>query len=151
MFRLGDRFVVHADGSYRNSDDLRIGGSLLSPALQAEALEFAADQNALGNTVEAANARNWAAARERLPNSDVKTWSAGVGAAFIDDGGNLGVSFNVYDTQYGIAERPDFAAEIGGDGVSIDLRQYRFDLRGEVELGNGLLEKLAAAHWLCRL
>jgi iron complex outermembrane receptor protein len=139
---LSDRFVVHADGSYRNSGDLRIGGSLLSPTLRAEALDFAADQDALGNMVEADNARNWAAARGRLPNSDVKTWSAGVGAAFIDDGGNLGVSFNIFDTQYGIAERPDFAAEIEEDGVSIDLKQYRFDLRGEVELGSGFLDKL---------
>ena len=139
---VGDRFVVHADGSYRNSDDLRIGGPLLSPTLRAEALVFAADQATLGNTTKAANARNWAAARGRLPNSDVKTWSAGVGAAFIDDGGNLGVSFNVYDTQYGIAERPDFAAPIEGDGVSIDLRQYRFDLRGELELGDGFLQTL---------
>jgi iron complex outermembrane recepter protein len=139
---LGDRFVVHADGSYRNSGDLRIGGSLLSPTLRAEALDFAADQDALGNTVEADNARNWAGARGRLPNSDVKTWSAGVGAAFIDAGGNLGVSFNVYDTQYGIAERPDFAGEIEEDGVFIDLKQYRFDLRGEVELGSGYLDKL---------
>ncbi len=139
---IGDRFVVHADGSYRNSGDLRIGGSILSPTLRAEALAFAAEQTALGNTTEAANARTWAAARGRLPNSDVKTWSAGVGAAFIDDGGNLGISFNVYDTKYGIAERPDFGAEIEEDGVSIDLKQYRFDLRGEVELGSGFLDKL---------
>ena len=139
---VGNRFVVHADGSYRNSDDLRIGGSLLSPTLRSEALAFAADQTTLGKTVEAANARSWAAALGRLPNSGVTTWTAGVGGAFIDDGGNLGVSFNVYDTQYGIAERPDFAAPIEGDGVSIDLRQYRFDLRGEVELGDGFLKTL---------
>jgi iron complex outermembrane receptor protein len=139
---VSDRFVVHADGSYRNGGDLRIGGALLSPTLRQEALDFAADQDALGNMVEADNARTWAAARGRLPNSDVKTWSAGVGAAFIDQGGNLGVSFNIYDTQYGIAERPDFAGEIEEDGVFIDLKQYRFDLRGEVELGSGFLDKL---------
>ena len=139
---LNDRFVVHVDGSYRDGGDMRIGGSLLSSPLRDEALAFAADQTSLGNIVEAANARNWAAARGRLPNSDVKTWSAGVGGAFIDEGGNLGVSFNIYDTQYGIAERPDFAAEIEEDGVSIDLRQYRFDLRGEVELGSGLFDAL---------
>lgn len=127
---LSDRFVVHVDGSYRNSDDLRIGGYVLSRALRADALAsaepFAAD---------------WANARGRLPNSGVETWSAGAGAAFIDDGGNLGVSFNIYDTNYGIAERPDFAEPVGGE-VSIDLRQYRFDLRGEVEMGSGLFDKL---------
>jgi iron complex outermembrane recepter protein len=139
---VGERFVVHVDGSYRNSNDMRIGGYLLSPSLRQEALNFAADQAALGNTEEAANATAIAGARGRLPNSGVKTWSAGAGAAFIDDGGNLGVSFNIYDTKYGIAERPEFGAASEEDGVSIDLRQYRFDLRGEVELGDGLFDKL---------
>ncbi len=139
---MGDRFVVHVDGSYRNSDDLRIGGFLLSPSLRREALDFAAQQTALGNTAEAANATALAASRGRLPNSGVETWSAGTGAAFIDNSGNLGVSFNIYDTKYGIAERPEFGAEPEGEGVSIDLRQYRFDLRGEVELGDGLFDKL---------
>ena len=139
---LGDRFVVHVDGSYRNSDNLRIGGFLLSPSLRREALDFAAEQSMLGNSTEAANATALAGSRGILPNSGVETWSAGAGAAFIDDGGNLGVSFNIYDTNYGIAERPEFGAEPEEDGVSIDLRQYRFDLRGEVELGNGLFDKL---------
>ena len=139
---VGDRFVIHVDGSYRNSDDQRIGGFLLSPSLRREALDFAAEQTGLGNTAEAANATELAGSQGRLPNSGVETWSAGAGAAFIDSGGNLGVSFNIYDTNYGIAERPDFGAEPEADGVSIDLRQYRFDFRGEVELGDGLLDKL---------
>ena len=137
---LADRFVAHVDGSYRKSKDLRIGGYLLSPELRAEALSVASDEAALGNTVAAANAREWAGFRGRLPNSGVETWNAGVGGAFIDDGGNLGVSFNVYDTKYGIAERPEFTEPVGGE-VSIDLRQYRFDLRGEVEMGGGLFKK----------
>jgi iron complex outermembrane recepter protein len=137
---VAERFVVHVDGSYRKSKDLRIGGFLLSPSLRAEAEEFADDEEALGNLVEAGNARDWAAARGRLPNSGVKTWSFGAGGAFIDDGGNLGISFNIYDTNYGIPERPDFAEPVGGE-VSIDLRQYRFDLRGEVELGTGFFDK----------
>jgi iron complex outermembrane recepter protein len=136
---LTDRFVAHIDGSYRKSDDLRIGGYLLSPELRAEALGVADDEAALGNAEGAANARQWAGFRGRLPNSGVETWSAGVGGAFIDNGGNLGVSFNIYDTKYGIAERPEFTQPVGGE-VSIDLRQYRFDLRGEVELGDGLFD-----------
>lgn len=137
---LTDRFVAHIDGSYRKSDDLRIGGYLLSPELRAEALGVANDEAALGNADSAANAHQWAGFRGRLPNSGVETWSAGVGGAFIDDGGNLGVSFNIYNTTYGIAERPEFTEPVGGE-VSIDLRQYRFDLRGEVELGDGLFDK----------
>lgn len=138
---VGDRFVAHVDGSYRKSKDLDIGGFLLAPSLRAEAADFAADQQAIGNTVAAANARRWAAFRGRLPNSGVETWTFGAGGAFIDDGGSLGASFNIYDTRYGIPERPDFAEPVGGE-VSIDLRQYRFDLRGEVELGDGLFDKM---------
>ena len=138
---MGDRFVIHLDGSHRKSKDLRIGGYLLAPALRQEALDVAAEEQALGNLDEAGNARDWANFRGRLPNSAVKTTSLGAGAAFIDDGGNLGISFNLYDTQYGIAERPDFVEPVGGE-VSIDLRQYRFDLRGEVELGEGLFDKI---------
>ncbi len=137
---FSDRFVAHVDGSYRKSKDLRIGGYLLSPELRSEALTVAADEAALGNVAEAANARDWADFRGRLPNSGVETLSFGAGGAFIDDGGNLGISFNVYDTVYGIPERPEFTEPVGGE-VSIDLRQYRFDLRGEVELGEGLFDK----------
>lgn len=139
---VGDSFVVHADGSYRKSEDLRIGGFLLSRAARAEAVAFADEQTTLGNTAEAGFARDLAASRGRLPNSGVKTWNAGAGAAFIDDGGNLGISFNVFDTVYGIAERPALGEEPEEGGVAIDLRQYRVDLRGEVELGEGLFDKL---------
>lgn len=139
---VGDRFVVHADGSYRNSDDLRIGGFLLSRPARAEALAFASAQQALGKTAEARFARDLAASRGRLPNSGVETWSASAGAAFIDTGGNLGLSFNIFDTQYGIAERPALGEEPEEGGVAIDLRQYRFDMRGEVELGDGMFDKL---------
>lgn len=138
---VGDRFVAHVDGSYRKSKNLDIGGFLLAPSLRAEAADFADEQQALGNTIAATNARQWAGYRGRLPNSAVETWTFGAGGAFIDDGGSLGASFNIYDTRYGIPERPDFAEPVGGE-VSIDLRQYRFDLRGEVELGDGLFDKM---------
>lgn len=137
---ISTRFVAHVDGSYRKSSDLRIGGFLLSPEFRDEALDVSVDEAASGNLTGAANARDWANFRGRLPNSGVETWSFGAGGAFIDDGGNLGISFNIYDTAYGIPERPDFSEPVGGE-VSIDLRQYRFDLRGEVELGDGLFDK----------
>jgi iron complex outermembrane recepter protein len=139
---LGERFVVHADGTYRNSNDLRIGGFLLSPSLRQEALDFASSERALGNVMAAQNAERQAGARGRLPNSSVETWTAGLGGAFIDDGGNLGASFNIYDTRYGIAERPEIGAEPEEGGISIALRQYRFDLRAEVKLGDGLFKQL---------
>jgi len=145
---ITDRVIVHLDGSYRNSDDLRTGGYVLSPNLRAEVLDFAAEETSEGNLEEAAEARELADQRGRIPNSAVKSWTAGGGIAFIDDNGNLGVSYSIYDTNYGIPARPGAshahaAAETAEEApVTIGLRQYRLDFRGELNLGEGLLEKL---------
>lgn len=142
-----DRVVVHLDGSYRNSDDLRTGGYILAPSLRAEVLEFAAEETSEGNLDEAAEALELAGQSGRIPNSAVKSWTAAGGIAFIDDGGNMGLSYSIYDTNYGIPARPGtgHAHADGGEEeapVTIGMRQYRFDVRGEVDLGDGLFEKL---------
>ncbi len=153
---IGNRFVVHIDGSYRKSDDLRISGFQLSPALRDAVFDLADEEEAEGEIEEAEELREAAVNRGRVPNSAVENWTLGAGAAFIDEGGgNLGVSFSVYDTRYGVPGRPgaghhEAAPPVPGapvveeeENVSIDLRQYRADLRGEVMTGNGFLEKLA--------
>jgi len=145
---ITDRVIIHLDGSYRNSDDLRTGGYVLSPNLRGEVLDFAAEETSEGNLEEAAEARELADQRGRIPNSAVKSWTAGGGIAFIDDNGNLGVSYSIYDTNYGIPARPGAshahaAAETAEEApVTIGLRQYRLDFRGELNLGEGFLEKL---------
>lgn len=154
--------VLHVDGSYRKSDDLRIGGFVLSPILRAEELARAEEEEEEGHLDEAEEARGFASLRGRLPNSATETWTAGVGAALIRDGGNLGVSLSVFDSNYGVPARPgaghhheeEVEAEAPGEeepaDVTIDLRQYRADLRGEVEIG-GFIEslrlRLAAAEY----
>ncbi|MGL5839149.1 MAG: TonB-dependent receptor [Sphingorhabdus sp.] len=148
---IASQFVLHVDGSYRKSDDLRIPGFQLSPELRASVLDLADEEEAEGELEEAEELREAANNRGRIPNSAVKTWTAGVGAAYIGDGGNLGVSFSIYDTDYGIPARPGVGhggEEEGGEEeaeegpVTIGLKQYRADLRGEVETGGGFLEKL---------
>jgi iron complex outermembrane recepter protein len=134
---VGDKFVVHADGSYRKGQDLRTGGFVVAPLLRAQTLALANAAQADGDLDAAAQLRDVANKRGRIPGTFVKTWTAGAGAAFIDDGGNLGASFNIFDTVYGIPGRPG-----GESGVAIDLKQYRFDLRGAVELGSGLFDTL---------
>jgi iron complex outermembrane recepter protein len=147
--KLDERFVVHVDGSYRNSDDLRSGGFVLSPGLRADALVFAEEEREEGNIEEAEETERLASLRGDIPNSAVETWTAGTGFAFIDTGGSLGISFNVYDTNYGVPARPgaSHGGEEGGEEegeapVSIDLRQYRFDLSGSVSFGSGFFDKL---------
>ncbi|MEY3635124.1 MAG: hypothetical protein RLZZ61_1534 [Pseudomonadota bacterium] len=146
---IADRVIVHLDGSYRNSDDMRTGGYVLSPNLRAEMRDLAAEEASEGHLEEADEARELADQRGRIPNSAVKSWTAGGGIAFIDDNGNLGVSYSIYDTHYGIPARPGASHAHTGvepaEGevpVTIGLRQYRFDFRGEVNLGEGLFEKL---------
>lgn len=144
---LTDRVVVHLDGSYRKSDDTRSGGYVLAPELRSDVLGFATRQTINGNLSGAAETRAIANARGRIPNSAVETWTAAGGVAFIDDGGNLGVSYSVYDTNYGVPDRPAIAFAAPGDSivatpVTIGMRQYRADFRGELNLGDGLFDKL---------
>lgn len=128
--RLGDRFVIHTDGSYGKTDDLRIGGFALSPRLRAAAL-------ASGDPAIAANA----AIRGRLPNSASRTATATLGAAFIDDGGELGVSYTRYDSLYGVPIR--FATRPGDEQEAprIDARQDRIDARAGLNFSGGFLDK----------
>jgi iron complex outermembrane receptor protein len=134
---LGERFVVHADGNYRDSNNVRVGGLIYAPELRAHLLDLAADASADGDADEAARLTDAANSRGKVPNSQSRSTSAGVGAAFIDDGGSLGISFGYLEDNYGIPPRADI-----DEVPTIKARQYRFDLRGEVELGDGLFEKL---------
>ncbi|MDQ4086895.1 MAG: TonB-dependent receptor [Pseudomonadota bacterium] len=166
---LGGGAVLHFDGSYRDTDDLRIGGYVLSPTLRAEELARAEEEEEEGHIEEAEEAREFASLRGRLPNSATETWTAGLGFALIRDLGNFGVSFSIYDSRYGVPSRPGAGhaheeeegeeGEHGDEGeegeeeapVSIDLRQYRGDLRAQVETGGGFVEsfrvRLAAASY----
>jgi iron complex outermembrane receptor protein len=134
---LGQRFVVHADGNYRDSNDVRVGGLIYAPALRAHLLDLAADSSAGGDAEEAARLIDAANSRGRVPNSQSTSKSAGVGAAFVDDGGSLGISFGYLEDEYGIPPRADI-----NELPTIKARQYRVDVRGEVNLGDGLFDKL---------
>ncbi|MBA2467351.1 MAG: TonB-dependent receptor [Sphingomonas sp.] len=154
-FALGKGgFVLHVDGSYRRSDDLRVGGYVLSPELRAEQFEVAAEELEEGHAEEAAEALELANLRGEIPNSSTEQKSAGLGAAVIRDQFNIGASVSVFDSEYGVPMRPgaghhDEDGE-GGEGeeeeghgavpVSIKLRQVRGDVRGEYKLDAGFLE-----------
>lgn len=134
---LGRKFVVHADGNYRDSNNVRVGGLIYAPELRTHLLDLAADAAADGDADEAARLTTAANSRGKVPNSQSESISAGVGAAFIDDGGTLGISFGYLEDNYGIPPRADI-----DEVPTIKARQYRVDLRGEVELGDGLFDKL---------
>lgn len=148
-FAITPQIVAHIDGSYRKSDDLRVGGYVLSEPLRAEQREIAAEETAEGNLDEAAEALENANRRDRLPNSGTRTYSLGGGIALINDGGSLGFSAGYYDTNYGVPARPGGHHDHGAPGapveeegpVTIGLKQFRADMRGEVKIG-GFIDAL---------
>ncbi|WP_341209291.1 TonB-dependent receptor [uncultured Sphingomonas sp.] len=136
---VGQHLVLHADGSYLKTDNLRIGGYALSPTARAAALSQVGLPQDTDEPIDFAAS---AAIRNRLPNSFSETWTAGAGASIITDTGQLGVSYSHYDSFYGIPLR--YATEVGQEQEAprLDVVQNRVDLRGEVETGGSFLDRI---------
>jgi iron complex outermembrane recepter protein len=153
--------VFHADGSFRKTDDLRVGGFLLSPELRAEQREIAAEELLEGHVEEAEEALELAEARGRLGNSATEQKSYGAGLAYFKGPLSLGVSVGRFESDYGVPTRPGAehahgeedgeegvlgllgeGDEHGEEAVTIGLKQTRYDLRGDYELGGGFFERV---------
>ncbi|MES2700480.1 MAG: TonB-dependent receptor [Pseudomonadota bacterium] len=155
---LADNVAFHVDGSYRNTDDLRIPGFAASPALRADLLAAADEEEEEGHLDEAAELRDGANVSGRLPNSWTETFSVGAGLAAFSGENNVGFSVDYYDTAYGIPGLPgvghiheheeenveEAAAPEGEEDVSIGLKRFRLAARGELDLGDGLFDKAQA-------
>ncbi len=154
---LGGGLVLHVDGSFRKTDDLSTGGYVLAPRLRAEQFEIAEEEFEEGHAEEAEEALELANQRGRIPNSATEQKTAGIGLALIRDNFNVGASFSIFNSDYGVPSRPgaehhhdedegeeeeEEEGEHGGAPVSIGLEQRRFDLRGEYELSSGFLNKI---------
>jgi iron complex outermembrane receptor protein len=118
--------------------NLKIGGYVLSDDLRNEAM--ASDE---------AEVQDLADLKGELPNSSARTWEIAGGAAYIGEGGSLGLSVSRYDSLYGVPVRydthhDDQAAEEGHEShaheVKLDVVQTRVDLRGEVKLKSGFID-----------
>ncbi len=128
---IASKFVVHFDGSYAKTGDLRTGGYLLSAPLRAQALASPdADVQAL------------ASLKGKLPNSAAKTWEVAGGAAYIDDNGTIGFSVSHYDSLFGIPIRFSLTPGVSGEAVRLDVQQTREDLRAELNAGGEFLDKI---------
>ncbi|WP_242415859.1 TonB-dependent receptor [Sphingomonas panni] len=125
-----DKVVFHLDGTYGNTDDLDTGGYILSRPLRAQAAASAD-----------ADIRELAELKGKLPNSQSKMWEVAGGAAVVTDTGNLGFSVSHLDNRYGVPVRYSLD---GGEAeeVSLHVQQTRADMRGEVETGGNVLEKI---------
>ncbi|MBB6192514.1 iron complex outermembrane receptor protein [Sphingobium wenxiniae] len=128
---IGEKLVVHFDGSYSRSGNLDTGSYILTPALRAQAA-------ASGDPEIAQLAR----LRGKLPNSAAKTWEVSGGAAIITDGGNLGFSVTHSDNFYGVPVRYALGPGEEAEQVRLHMKQDRADLRAEVPVNGGFLETI---------
>lgn len=140
---IGGKLVLHADGSYLRTDDLRTGsGFLLARQARAAALSQVGLPQVVPDGEEPIDFAATANLRNRLPNSAAETWTAGVGASIITDTGNLGISYSHYNSLYGVPIR--FATQVGQEQEAprLDVVQNRVDLRGEVQTGGDFLDRI---------
>ena len=146
---VGDKLVVHADGSYLKTSDLKIGSYVLSPEARRQAL--ASSLTAPTGPGEDIDFAGNAALKGTLPNSAAKTWTAGVGASIITDTGNFGISYGHYDSFYGVPVRYATLPGEEQEAPRLDIVQNRFDARGEVQTGGDILKTVPRARRLCQL
>lgn len=137
---VAEKIVVHADGSFSQTGDMRTGGYVLAPGLRAQALASGdADIRALGDL------------KGKVPNTAAKTWDVAGGAAIVDANGNVGFSVGHYDSVYGVPIRYSLDPAVEGEKVKLHAEQTRVDIRGEVTTHMGFIHqirlRLAAADY----
>ena len=124
-------WVLHFDGNYSKTDDLRIGGFVLSPELRAQAAAS-----------EDPDIRELAEARGRLPNTAAETSDLAAGIAYISRDTNIGFSVNRYDSLYGVPVRPSLVPGEEAEAPRLDVRQWRGDARAEIDTGSGFIDSV---------
>lgn len=128
---VGGGFVLHADGNYSKTNDLGIGGFVLSRRLRAEAAASADPE-----------IRDLAELRGRLSNTAAETSDVALGAAWISGENNVGLSVNRYDSLYGVPIRPSLDPTEAAEAPRIDIKQTRVDGRAEIDAGSGFVDNL---------
>ena len=123
---LGGGFVLHADGSYAKQDDLRAGGYLLSKPLRAQAAQS-----------PSAEIRELAELKGKIPNTAAETSEVALGLGYVAEGGKIGFSVARSDNRYGVPIRFSLDPDVEAEAPTLDVRQYRADLRAEVNPETG--------------
>ena len=126
---LGGGFVFHIDGNYSRTNDLEIGGFVLTPELRAEAAASPDPE-----------IRELAELRGTIPNTASETTDFAAGLAWIDGENNVGFSVNRYDSTYGVPIRYSLDSAIEAEAPTLDLRQTRVDARAQLDTGDGFID-----------
>ena len=125
------KLILHGDGSWFKSSDLKIGGAVLSKALRAEARASADPE-----------VRALAELKDVLPNSAAKSSEVAGGLAWVDGALNVGIAVSRLNNLYGVPVRYSLEPGVEGEKVRLDVRQTRLDARAEVPLGSGFLDQI---------
>jgi iron complex outermembrane receptor protein len=120
---LAPHFVLHADGNWSKSDDLRTGGHILSEKLREEAAA-----SSFPEIQELADLKG------ELPNTAAKSWELAGGLAYVDGPLNVGFSVTRHDALYGVPVRFSLDPDIEAEAPNIDVKQTRYDARAEIPL-----------------
>jgi iron complex outermembrane recepter protein len=135
---LGESFTVHIDGNYSKRNDQKSGGFILAPEQRAQA-------RASGNP----EIEELAGLRGKIPNTAARTWELAGGFAYITSTANFGASIAHYDSLYGVPVRyattPLGPDEEGPEQVRLDIKQTRYDVRGEINPESGFLKRSSCA------
>lgn len=136
---IAPSWVGQVSGSFRDTDDMRIGGFAESRALRAQEHDGAEDDHGAE------------AGRGTLENSAVRTKTGSVGLTRLFDQGFLGAAVSLYDSRYGVPGHAHAGEEDdeheheheheGEDAVRIDLEQVRVDLKGGYRFDGGFIEE----------
>ena len=85
--------------------------------------------------------------RGQLPNTEIRTLNASVGAGLVRPWGHAGVSGSIYDSDYGIPPDPEGGHPLG---VSIEMLRQHLEARGEIHTGADWLQRLELHHTFSR-
>ncbi len=129
---LGAGFVLHADGNWSKTDDLRTGGHILSKVLRRDA---AANPDP--------EIRALADLKGDLPNSASEAREGAFGLAYIDGGLNVGASITRHRNIYQVPIRYSLDPAVEAEAPTIDQEQTRFDARAEIPL-SGVFSQVRA-------
>ena len=137
-------FNWHLSGFYRETDDIEIPGFAESGRLREM------EEN------ESETQHEEAEEKGKLQNSDTQARGLKFGTTYLFDKGYIGVAFRSYDSNYGVPGGQHHHEE-GGDSheqeelglneeaeeqVRIDLKQSRFESRGEVQLDDSFFHAI---------
>jgi len=120
---LGSGFVLHGDGSWSKSDDLRTGGNILAKDLRAEA------RASVDPTIA-----SLADLKGNLPNSAAKSAEAAAAIGYVKGALNVGVSVTRHTALYGVPIRFSLDPAVEAEAPRLDVEQTRLDARAEVPL-----------------